>query len=121
MVISATSDQKDEAAALLNFVVNDPASLTAMGIAHGVPVSNKLRKEFMDGGQLSDIERKIYEATDAALPFSKPRVIFPAGSGPLVGPGTPLLSLLNQQITFKQIDLNGAVDRFFGEAERNLR
>ena len=121
MVISATSDQKDEAAALLNFVVNDKASITAMGISHGVPVSNKLRQEIMAGGQLSATERKIYEATDAALPYSKPRVIFPAGSGPLVGPGTPLLTLLNQQVMFQQIDLKGAVDRFFGEADRNLR
>lgn len=121
MVISANSAQKDEAAALLNFVVNDPASLAAMGIAHGVPVGNKLRQANMASGKLSPIEAKIYAATDAALPYSKPRVIFPAGSGPLVGPGTPLLTLLNQQITFKQVDLNGAVNRFFGEADRNLR
>lgn len=121
MVISASSSQKDEAAALLNFMVNDPASIAAMGIAHGVPVSSKLRKEIAASGKLSATEKKIYDATDAALPHSKPRVVFPPGSGPLVGPGTPLLTLLNQQITFKQIDLKGAVDRFFSEADRNLQ
>jgi multiple sugar transport system substrate-binding protein len=120
MVISATSDQKDEAAALLNFVVNDKASIQAMGISHGVPVGNALRKEIMEGGQLSATEMKIYQATETALPHSKPRVIYPPGSAPLVGPGTPLLTLLNDQIAFKQLDVASAVDRFFSEADRNL-
>jgi multiple sugar transport system substrate-binding protein len=120
MVIAATSDQKDEAAALLNFMVNDPASIAAMGISKGVPVSSKLREERKASGQLSATEQKIYTAMEEALPYSKPRVVFPPGSAPLVGPGTPLLILLNQQITFKEIDIKSAVDRFFSEADRNL-
>lgn len=121
MVISAKSSQKEEAAKLLNFMVNDPASLAAMGISKGAPVGNTLRKEILDSGELTDTELKIYQAVDDALPYSKPRVIYPPGSGPLVGPGTPLIGLLNDQIAFGQIDIDRAVDRFFSEAKRNLR
>ncbi|GLQ55854.1 ABC transporter substrate-binding protein [Devosia nitrariae] len=120
MVISATSDQKDEAAALLNFIVNDPASITAMGISKGAPVGNALRKQILESGELSETETKIYNVVEEALPYSKPRVIYPPGSGPLVGPGTPLIALLNDQIAFKQIAIPAAVDRFFSEADRNL-
>src|SRR4029079_16836275 len=90
MVISAKSAQKEQAAQLLSFLVNDKAAIAAMGIAHGVPVSAKMRKEMVDGGQLSEIERKIYKNAEDALPFSRPRILFPAGSSPLVGPGAPL-------------------------------
>lgn len=120
MVISANSDQKDEAAALLNYIVNDPASIAAMGISKGAPVGNTLRKQILESGNLSETETKIYNAVETALPYSKPRVIYPPGSGPLVGPGTPLIGLLNDQIAFKQIDIPTAVDRFFSEADRNL-
>jgi multiple sugar transport system substrate-binding protein len=121
MVISATSDQKDEAAALLNFLTNDADAIAAMGISHGVPVNKKLRQQIVDSGKLSPVEQKIYKDTENALPYStKPRVIYPPGSAPLVGPQTPLVGLLNSQIAFKQIDIKGAVDRFFSEADRNL-
>src|SRR5690606_15402077 len=80
MVISANSDQKDEAAELLNFLTNDAAAIAAMGISHGVPVNKKLRQQVMDAGKLSDVERKIYQNTADALPYStRPRVIYPAG------------------------------------------
>ncbi|HEY4200296.1 MAG TPA: ABC transporter substrate-binding protein [Devosiaceae bacterium] len=121
MVISANSSQKDQAAELLNFLTNDPAAITAMGISHGVPVNKKLRQQIMDSGKLSDVERKIYKDTADALPYStRPRVIYPAGSTPLVGPTTPLITQLNDQIAFKRMDVKSAVDRFFGEADRNL-
>ena len=120
MVISSSTARKEDAAKLLSFLVNDEAAITAMGIAHGVPLSAKMRKQFMDGGKLSPVELKIYQNVEDALPHSKPRVIFPAGSGPLLGPGSNLLTLLNQQIAFKQTSVQAAVDRFFSEAARNL-
>jgi multiple sugar transport system substrate-binding protein len=121
MGISAKSGSKETAARLLSFLNNDPAVVKAMGVAHGVPVSAAMRKQMMESGALTATERKIYQNAEDALPFSRPRVLFPVGASKLFGGQDNILGLLNQQIAFEQIDVKSAATRFFAEARRNLR
>ena len=121
MVVSANSENVEEAARLVNFLANDPASFEFMGVAKGAPVSASLRRQMMESGELSEIERLIYENVEESLSFSGPRNVYPAGSSELLGVSGSLLDQLNDQVGFDQLTVEEAVERFFAQSRRALR
>lgn len=120
MSTSADSESPEQAAQLLNFLVNDTKAVKALGISHGVPVSEEVRQEIKGSGDLSPLEQKIYENAESAIQYSSPRVIYPVGASELVGIGDTVIGRINERIAFGEISVAQGVDEFFSEAERAL-
>jgi multiple sugar transport system substrate-binding protein len=121
MAVSVNSENVADAAALLGFLANDTAAFDAMGVAKGAPVGASLRKQKMESGTLSEIEMLIYQNVEEALPYSRPRNTYPAGSAELLGVAGSLLDRLNEQVGLGDLSIDDAVRRFFAESRRALR
>lgn len=121
MVVSANSKDPKSSSALLNFLANDAAAFEAMGVAKGAPVGAALRKQMMESGNLSEVEKMIYQNVEESLPYSRPRNTYPAGSAELLGVSGSLLDRLNDEVGFGSLSVDAAVQRFFAEARRALR
>jgi len=114
-VIPESSQHKDQAAKLVNFLLNDPKGLEILGLTLGGPASDKATEIL---GKTADAPSKkvldyLTELRKTA-PSATPRWI--SGHGELES----LLGRLNSSVGFAQTTPEAAADNFFSEADRIL-
>lgn len=112
--ISANSKHPEEAAQLINFVVNDPDAATIFIGEHGPQASKKMQEVIQP--LLGDPEFKEYEFLDEMIASAKPYPIMPSGSTSI----QRLLLTSNQEIAFGKKTIPEAVDEFFSQSEQIL-
>ncbi|HEY4203141.1 MAG TPA: ABC transporter substrate-binding protein [Devosiaceae bacterium] len=114
-VIPESSQNKQPAAKLINFLLNDPQAIEVLGLTLGGPASDAagaILSKTADApskkvlGYLTDLRAK--------APMAQPRWI--SGQGELEA----LLGRLNAQVGFQQVTPEAATDNFFSEAQRIL-
>jgi multiple sugar transport system substrate-binding protein len=114
-VIPESSQHKDQAAKLVNFLLNDEKALQVLGLTLGGPASDKASQILAKTADAPS--KKVLDyLTDlrANAPKATPRWI--SGHGELEA----LLGRLNASVGFGQMTPEAAADNFFSEAERIL-
>lgn len=110
--ITAGTEHPEEAAKLVDFIVNDPDAGTILGTSRGVPPSPEVRaqvREEVDEAQLADFDLlQFVQSHDAditpVLPTRWPDI-------------ETLLERTHDEIAFGQISLDDGVAKFMAEAE----
>lgn len=111
--IGANSKHPEEAAKIINYLLNDETAVSIFGAEHGALGSAKMN-EFIKP-QLSEANQIVIDFTQYASQFSTPRNNVPAG-------GSEINSLLNraaESVGFGT-DIETAVNEFFDLAENAL-
>ncbi len=112
---SAGSERPDDVVALIQYLLNDDAAVSALGTWLGVPPLQRARDQLRDGldqtstASLDYIE--LVERNSRPLPQ-----LWPAGFTEM----RDLLPRLNEDVAFGRRSVDDAADRFFAEAERIL-
>ena len=109
--VSATSDDPETAAEVINHFVNDESAIEALGVSLGMPPSQAARDQL--SGTLSDEEQAAMDYMDEVAETSTPlNRLWPAGFAEL----RTLLSELNEAVAFGSMEIPEAVDQFFATA-----
>jgi multiple sugar transport system substrate-binding protein len=115
-IISNDSEHPEEAAKLIQFLINDTDAAAILEHSRGIPPSSAFRDKLRPTA--SDHDQRRYEFFDT---------IGKLGSGGLSTVPTGgsevqqrLLTETNEQVAFGQLSIDEATDRFFSEAQRIL-
>jgi multiple sugar transport system substrate-binding protein len=118
LAMGANSDHPEEAAQLIDFLINSPEAGAIIGTDLGVPSSQTRLDalEVEEGGldaRIMEYERRVREEgyDTETVPFQ------PEGFGALE---TEYVEVLGQEFSFRQIDADEFVERFFSEAPNLL-
>ncbi|MCG5212269.1 extracellular solute-binding protein [Streptosporangium soli] len=111
--VSTRSQQPDAAAKLVNFMVSDPEAAKILGTNRGIPATEAALAAL----ELNDVDQMIvdYEKSVADL-------MQPAPPPPPAGAGTIEQAMrdISEELNFKRLTVDQAVDRFFTEAEQAI-
>lgn len=105
MGIYGKSGVAEEAAAMLDFFINDEGAIKALGAERGAPGSQRARD--LVEPQLTEPERKVIEYVEFVLSDSTPRQVFPPAASSEIR--TTILPAANE-----------AVETFFSDAKNAL-
>ncbi|MDJ0319252.1 ABC transporter substrate-binding protein [Pseudarthrobacter sp. PS3-L1] len=110
MVASAKTQAKDASARFIDFMVNDPEVGQIFKTSRGVPASKTQR----DGTTFEGTDKIVVDYETSIADYLKD-----APEPPIVGFGTLETSFkrISGDLNYKKLDINGAVDTFFKEAE----
>ncbi|MDT0346474.1 ABC transporter substrate-binding protein [Streptomyces litchfieldiae] len=118
LAMGANSEHPEEAAQLIDFLINDPEAGQIIGTDLGIPASSgRLDALDVEEGSLDqriiEFEQRLRDEGNATatVPFQ------PEGFGALE---TEYVEVLGQEFSFRQIDVDEFVERFFSEAENLL-
>ncbi|WNJ94357.1 ABC transporter substrate-binding protein [Vibrio ruber] len=115
--IGRNTKHPKEAALLVDFLLNDPAGVKAMGLARGIPISLTGFKTLQDDGQIDD---KSLSYQGYRLAQQLPKHVIPT-------PYTDNAQLLElfeesmQQLDYGQTDVEGAAKNFLRRGNRVLK
>jgi len=70
LLIGRNSEHKEEAATLINFLINDPEAAAILKTVRGVPVSSKARTSLRSN--LSEVDAMVFDAVDKLSAISLP-------------------------------------------------
>ncbi|WP_116949627.1 ABC transporter substrate-binding protein [Jiangella endophytica] len=114
--ISARSEHTEEAARLVDFMLNEPAAAESFLTDRGLPVNTDVREAIMD--QLTPVQQaeaeylnRLEEAAGAPVPPA------PVGSTETAG----IVTRLNSEVLFDRTTPQDAAGRFVSEVEAALR
>lgn len=110
MVASAKTEYKDAAGRFINFMVNDPEVGQIFKTSRGVPASKAQR----DGTTFEGTDKLVVDYEESIAQYLKD-----APEPPIVGFGTLEASFkrVASDLNYGKVDVNGAVDAWFKEAE----
>ncbi|NYI03934.1 ABC transporter substrate-binding protein [Allostreptomyces psammosilenae] len=111
--MSANSDHPEEAAALIDFLINDPEAGAILGSVRGIPATEaQLEAADLKGHDLAvaEYEQRVADVLGETPPMP------PAGAGAV----ELALARANEDISYGTLSVDEAVDRFFTEAEEAL-
>jgi multiple sugar transport system substrate-binding protein len=108
----AQTEHPEEAAAFIDFLLNDPRVWDIMLSDRGLPVNVAERERIL--GDLSSADQKAAAFLDEIEPdVAPPPPLPPMGAGEVQG----ILQLLNQQVMFGQLTVEQAADAFIEQVE----
>lgn len=119
MAVSANSKNAKTAGQLLNFMINDPAGIRALGTERGVPLSTKAQAMLRpilpttEQTALDFFAQQAKNPTKKSVYYTAP----PAGAGEL----TTLLAKTGQDLAFGKVTIGQAADRFMRQAPGVLK
>ncbi|XID91243.1 ABC transporter substrate-binding protein [Paenibacillaceae bacterium WGS1546] len=113
--IYAKTKYPDEAALLVNFLINDPDAVNVLKLEYGPLGSQKMNDELKP--QLTEPEVEALEFYEKVSDIAKTPNLPPAGNAEIVKE----LKLAGESVAFKQKTIEKAVDDFFAEAEKTLK
>lgn len=109
--ITRTSPDVDEAAKLIDFLVNDSEAGAILQTTRGVPAAPQIREEVRE--QVDEVEVRSFEYLDTILEFGATATpIFPPGFGDV----RDLYQRLYYEVAFERLTIEQAVEQFFAEA-----
>jgi multiple sugar transport system substrate-binding protein len=115
MLLSAASNTEhpEEAAKLIDFLLNDPEAAAILGANRGLPATQGAR----EAADLQGVDAEVaeYEASIADRLEPTP-VTPPAGAGSLEA----AFIRIHEEMSYGRISVEDAVEQFFGEADRLL-
>jgi multiple sugar transport system substrate-binding protein len=109
--MAADTDHPEEAAAFIDFLLNDERAATAMLVDRGVPTNTEMREVIapeLDANNQQAIEFVELIGAEAAPPPGVP----PQGAGEV----QEIIQRLNEQVLFDQMTIDEAVEAFMEEA-----
>ncbi|MGH3729955.1 MAG: extracellular solute-binding protein [Micromonosporaceae bacterium] len=114
-VCSSRTENPEEAAKVVNFLLNDREATRKIGLNLGVPPSDQARKDAA-GDPASPAAKAIEYVEFVADKVTESKEVWPKGYGELLG----LLDRVNQEVGFGKASIDDGVDQFFSEAKRAL-
>jgi multiple sugar transport system substrate-binding protein len=112
------AEEPEEAAAVVDFLINDPEAIRAIGTINGIPPSSKGRDAL--SGQLTPTDQKILDLVEFLRPRSSPKSVYDTQAPQGAAEVNVLLGRTNEEVAFGRAKIDEAVDSFFSEAERAL-
>jgi multiple sugar transport system substrate-binding protein len=117
MSIAAKSKYVNDAASFINFVINDPKGLKALGLDRGIPGGTKARESLMSS--LSATDKAVLDYADAVANSgqSRPRTILdPAGAGKI----QTALGNAAQAVSFGKLSVTAGASSFYQDSLKAL-
>ncbi|WP_157988023.1 ABC transporter substrate-binding protein [Jiangella endophytica] len=114
--VSSTSEHPDEAAELIDYLVNDPQAVEAIGLTLGVPPSQEARDVLAADPATPEGKAIAYVESLGDDRVGPPPGPWPRGYGELLA----LFTKLSEDIAFGATDIGAASEQFFAEADRVL-
>ncbi|MCL3862140.1 ABC transporter substrate-binding protein [Actinotalea sp. K2] len=114
--IASTSEHPQEAAELVNFLLNDPAAVESIGLTLGVPPSQAARDTLDTDESTSEGEAVSYVEGLGEDRVGPPPGPWPRGYGELMA----LFEKMGEDVAFGMTDVTGSATQFFQESERVL-
>ncbi|MET0135463.1 MAG: ABC transporter substrate-binding protein [Kibdelosporangium sp.] len=114
--VSARGEQQEAAAKLVDFLINDPEAGKILGADRGLPPNLKVREQL--AGEATGTNKVIFEY-EAKMEAK----LGPAPAPPPKGAGAiqKLLQRTYEEIAFGRLDVDAAVAKFMGEAQKDLK
>lgn len=110
--ISADSEYQEEAAELINFMVNDDRAVEILGLDRGVPAGAEAREALRS--EAAETEREIIDYIEYVSGYSTP---LPQALPPAAGDMNNLMPRIQERIMFGQVSVEEGADEFMAEAE----
>lgn len=114
--VASTSEHPDEAAELIDYLVNDPVAIEAIGLTLGVPPSQEARDSLPVDESTPEGKAIAYIESLGDDRVGPPPGPWPQGYGELLA----LFTKLAEDIAFGSTDIASASEQFFSEADRVL-
>jgi multiple sugar transport system substrate-binding protein len=115
-IISNDSKYPEEAAKLIEFLINDPEAAAILEHSRGIPPSSTFRDKLRPTASEHDQRRYAFFDTIGKLGSAGLSTV-PTGGSEVQ---QRLMIETNEQVAFGQLSIDKAVDRFFSEAQRIL-
>jgi multiple sugar transport system substrate-binding protein len=114
--VSSTSEHPEEAAELIDYLVNDPEAIETIGLNLGVPPSQEARDQLDTDPATPEGKAIAYVESLGDDRVGPPPGPWPRGYGELLA----LFTKLGEDIAFGNTDVGAASEQFFSEADRVL-
>ncbi|MEG2843023.1 MAG: ABC transporter substrate-binding protein [Ruthenibacterium sp.] len=121
MSIAKTSPNAEEAAKFIDWFVNSEEAALTLGTCRGVFSGDKQRKALMASDALSDIDQKVFTATNAYA-ANEMKLFYPGPDriSEIFGGNGDLVERTGQEIGFGKLSVQDGAKKFMAEANKIL-
>lgn len=115
--VSATSKHARNAASFINFLINDPAGVRAIGLDRGIPGASTAQAALQS--VLSSSDKAVlayYDVVKSSGKATPKQVLDPPGAGKVI----TILSKVAQQVGFGKLSVNAGAQAFIQQTQQAL-